>query len=266
MAAKSDYESSMDDDLRNRITKDIRKSGFGSEMLATQKLIADGWDCISSASYFDLDSRITREVDLVAMQTRKLNGGLIYFVLCVEVKKSKQPWVVFKRSVSLDRYTGKLLNYVNISANNGSVEEQMFSIGPWDTSWSGYGVHEAFKEPNQASRSFAATITTCKASDYLGRAQKASLESALKSNDGNWKGLYFVRPIVVLDAPLFSVELDPSGELIVEPIAHGEVRHYFGTDAYESYNYDIDFVALSELESYSKGVVHLLNRMHEAFV
>ena len=139
----------MDEKFRNKIIKDLQKSGFGSEMRAIREFLSRKWYCTGNFSYFDKDAQISREGDLHASRRRLKDLGsrnyvIFWFHIAGEVKKSDNPWIVFKQPIREVRVTDAYNNliffkhlpfsYVNL------VEPLTEHSLPATIEWEGYGL------------------------------------------------------------------------------------------------------------------------------
>ncbi len=94
----------MNEELREKLIKDLEKSGFGSEMRALKIFQDFNWRTQSNTWYFDRDEQKTREIDISAYRSisYSLNGKAclgIIFQIFAEVKKTEKPWIVFRHNL-----------------------------------------------------------------------------------------------------------------------------------------------------------------------
>ena len=91
----------MNEELLKKLTDDMLKSGFGSELQAKSIFNKNqgGWNSKKNNSYYDLDEEKLREIDLISYRELNLYGeprSILTYTISCEVKKSKTPWVAFK--------------------------------------------------------------------------------------------------------------------------------------------------------------------------
>lgn len=91
----------MNDELRAKLSEDLKRSGFYSEMRVVQMCVLRNWECHGSFTYYDRDEKGTRECDFQAItgaaDVRQGKGLIKLFVrLLGQVKKAERPWIVFK--------------------------------------------------------------------------------------------------------------------------------------------------------------------------
>lgn len=256
----------MNKDLEKKLLEDLDKTGFGSEMRSIRAINAAGWTTNAGAAYFDHDASITRNIDVVAVKlARNFELELFFeYHLFIEVKKSEKPWVVFREK---DRFPdhGDAWNnpYFNRNApvqlGDLTPKIRTYSIRN-GLGWLGYGVHEAFKKPQDTGRWYGAAVTACKACyDYV----RHESFSSLKDEPSGYPFLMLTHPVVVLDGPLTSAELNDEGEVTLEEIRWAPFEFEFSTEKYSAERYRVDLVSLDAIPEFLKI---LDKRVEEMFV
>lgn len=242
----------MNDEFRTKVTDDLLKSGFASELLAL-KTFKDrqDWSPVSGAAFFDRVLNISRELDFTAHKHRfrRKSEEFLFHVtvsLIAEVKKSEKPWAVLRVSPWATPELPFLMNSMIRSTASVSESEirSAFAKGCVISAngWFGHGVHEVFKKPDEHGRWFAAAAKTCRAS--LEYAQKP----LLKFQDDTWV-VDYTQPLVILDGELLAVGLDEKNDILVEKIS-------FASVLFEEHNREgaksfvVDLVTLEALPSY----------------
>lgn len=171
-----------------------------------------------------------------------------------EVKKSERPWVVFmdrKESSQVgDAYTNPHveincpIEFSDLSPvyDEHSIRSQL--------KWLGYGVHEAFKKPQEAGRWYSAAVTVCKAAhDYL---KQEAFTHLAKYRPENSCFVFNAHPVVVIDGPLYGVELGNNNEFKFEKIELAPFLFEFGTDNYQKKTYRVDLVHIEAIPRFLK--------------
>ncbi|PZR77035.1 MAG: hypothetical protein DLM73_00555 [Chthoniobacterales bacterium] len=247
----------MNADLHKKLLQDLQKSGFATEMQTIRAVRNAGWNSSGSGIYFDRDQSMTRAIDITAFKSmnnsRVGTGGLHFeYHLFIEVKKTERPWIVFRHSEPANAYGDTLDNpYVSHSECMPLADLTPFlhehSIRT-KLGWVGYGVHEAFKAPQDAGRWYTAAVTTCKAAyDYVRREAFMFLK---KSGSGTTY-LILTHPIIVIDGScLISAKLVGEEEPNLEEIPFAPLQFGFSTARYESGTYRVDLVALKSITDY----------------
>ena len=219
------------EELKQKILKDIKKSGFLSEMKTNEILINNEWTNTSNAeTYFDKDLNKSREIDITAykvkyVKERDIRLGLH---LIIEVKKSEKPWVIFCHDKSAKVHFGLgwgILNFSdNVTRHQLSYDEINSKNRHFNSKYYGTSYHEAFKEPSENSQIYSALISCCKAAVHQRELNSWDIEDKNgKENSKNYD-LQFFMPIVVFDGLLFQATLDSKGELDLAKIDYSPIR------------------------------------------
>jgi hypothetical protein len=251
----------MEDELLNKIRKDLEKSGLSSELKACKIFENNGWTISSGKSYFDKDEEKSREIDINGYHSYTLrhkdDEDKILFHndihISAEVKKSEKPWVFFKNSKQYphvfpfcelveynlinkdDKYRFELESLLSNEYKNKFISKNV-----------GHGIHEAFKNPNDSSRWYGACLTSIKSSleeyeDNMGMSSKEFY------NEFRIYNLF--HPIIILDGKLISAEL-VKDEISLEYINNATLEIDFGTKNYEHKSYRVEVVTLEGLTDY----------------
>ena len=263
----------LSDDLAKRISEDIQKSGFGSEMSAMKIFLDAGWGCNPGKSYFDHDEKKIREIDLEAycgkqdwsLENKGRNILFEYHVLA-EVKKSERPWIVFSHEAGLGSCDGWDNPYVN-----WNLPCKLSDISPilantstrHELSWMGYNIHEAFKEPTQSSRWYSAAVSVCKAcaDDFN---HEAYSEDMLKGW-GKDTFLAMANPIVILDGIMVRASLSKTAKVQLEQIDFAPFIFEFRTPALKRGSCRLDIVTLAGLPHFIKQTNKRIEKIY-AFI
>jgi hypothetical protein len=253
----------MNGELHDRLTQDLKKSGYYSEMLAIQACIAAKWQCHGSFTYFDKDARTTRECDFEAVKEwfeLSEHGTSVQMVarLVGQVKKSEAPWIVFKDRLIDSHFTDSWNDIIltNVPEQNDLV---LFCRTPVTRkSWTGSGIHEAFKKPTESSRWYSAFVSACKAA-----------ESAFDTSVAAPRlGTYFewIKPVVVLDGLLISAELSPAGEIVLTETGEASFAFEYRSDAYTRPRFLPDVVTLDSFPRYLDLVAERMTAVSNLFL
>lgn len=254
----------MEDVLLNRIKEDLEKSGLGSELKACKVFEKNGWYVQAGSAYYDEEEQKSREIDIVATMNSSVSideKNIIFHELHIhaEVKKSEKPWVIFKTkqgalggsawnnlisAIYLPTKEFNLVKYITKSClirNNG---------------WKGTGVHEAFKNPNNASRWYGSFITAIKSSiDSF----KNSPNNDIKNNGYSrytsnileeTTEIHFFQPLIVLDGKMVSAELDENNEILLEHIDTAAFDFDYKSKYIHKDSFRVDIVTLNGLDTY----------------
>ncbi len=258
----------MEEEFRKKITKDLEKSGFGSQARAIQTCLANDWDCEGSVGYFDKDEEKTREIDLRASSflSEPISGiPLIetWFWLAGEVKKSEKPWVVLKEKLRYPQESDAFNNLTHYEAPESWGENWTAHVADAMSRTSllvrsksrGSMIHECFKNPNAPSAWYRGFVSACKAAEGF-LADEVEPLKILSRKQKNEILFYFVQPVLIFDGPLFGAELSSNGEISLAEIDMAPLsfafrsRNYRRSEWFETYR--VDLVCLSALAKYLK--------------
>lgn len=252
--------------LETKIIEDLRKSGYLSEMLALRAFSKRKWDASGNVIYFDDDEKKSREGDLHAEHRifHKISDEKeieCAYHIVAEVKKSENPWVIFKEGLGHGNDTevrssfpdqwGNLVAYKNLPGERPDYNPllQKYSIAH-RCGWVGVGVHESFKPPQDKSRWYQAAVSANKValhiySNFTCPCDNNHVQDII-SNPTYFK---MYRPVIILDGPLYASELDKSGQPVIEECQAACLVFEYSSREYEMIN-DIDIVTLKYLDEY----------------
>lgn len=245
----------MKDEFRKKVTEDLWKSGFGSELKAIKAFNdRQGWGAITESSFFDPVLKISRELDFSAHKhrfRRKGPAGDFLFNVTVsligEVKKSQKPWAVLRTAPWRTPELPFLMNAM-VRSTDSALESELktaFAKGCVISAnkWFGHAVHEVFKEPNDHGRWFSAAAKTSRA--CLADTKQPFLLKLM----GDPVLVRYVQPVVVLDGILLSVALDEKDQMLVEEVPFASVL-FEEREPAQAHTFVVDVVTLSALSSY----------------
>jgi hypothetical protein len=247
----------MDNDLGKKITEDLEKSGFASEMKVVATFWKSKWNCKSGLVYFDHDEKKSRELDFRGIHIYSQDNLMSEFVILGEVKKSQHPWVVFKRGDSeipaIELFGGEdiLCAYNLPMPRTHTLARAEFSLTARNR-WQGYGIHETFKNPDQPSRWFSAFVATSKAVENSVMYFESYFKGNKKLKEYNSQQpsyLGILKPVVIIDGSLFSAETT-DGQLIVNEIQAASVKFEYKSVNYARNHYLVDLVCINALGDY----------------
>jgi len=246
--------------LEQKVIEDLQSTGFASEMHSIKTFISKDWNVSGSPSYFDLDENKTREFDLIAHHTiyedepeSKKRIAQTFFQIVGEVKKSKNPWVVFKANPkniwkAQEGWNG-LIFCDGVSPGAKALTPAMMTTGLGSRlNWYAYGIHEAFKNPDQPSKWYSALVKLCKAGEDKLKANSRKRENSVYEKSSPY--LFFVKPVLILDGILMAASISETGDMEVEKVDGATIDFDFSSKAYTRGNYKIDIVCLEKLDIY----------------
>jgi hypothetical protein len=263
----------MNDELRSKLSEDLRRSGFYSELRAVQMCVSRNWECHGSPTYYDKDEKTTRECDFEALNgvagVRKQKGLITMLVrLLGQVKKAERPWIVFKdrtfRPLDTIEAWDNIIYELNLPLERSQLADTLSQDSLIGTNgWKASGVHEAFKKPNDASTWYTAFVSACKAAESANDAAVAAYQPFL---DGDEVFFELIKPIVVFDGTLVAAEVDDKGDLELTEIESAAFRFEYRSESYQRHHYCLDLVTLRGLSGYLDLTVRRMKRVFDTLV
>lgn len=105
----------MDDDIREKILKDLKETGYPLEIETTFSLESANWLVYNQTGYLDPHENKWRPIDIVAYKSLEVLESSIYkrihFSLFIECKKGKNPWVFYIRDKERMRIFDSIVAY-----------------------------------------------------------------------------------------------------------------------------------------------------------
>lgn len=221
----------MPDTLESKIKNWLKSQGYPLEMEAASIASKIGFDVSLSDYFIDPEDEKPREIDLIISRKEfRYNSYSLSYSLCVECKSGKdKPWLLLATENYLNvREHEKLpigLNYLLHSSYRAtklaenvlfksSINGEIKSIFPrLDMAPKlGYAVVQAFNQGNDIP--YKALMSASKAAaDYVKRFGRSGFSIPV----------HIAIPIVLIDAPLYSVVRKLDGEMEVDSIEYAPV-------------------------------------------
>ena len=243
----------MNGSLREKLLKDIQKTGYPVELGVGDIFSRQGWGVQYSRYYVDRDEQKGKEIDISAYRVASAEKVRVGLHLICEVKKSlDRPWIIFStgREV-LDSLGWNRLHY-SFRVDHKVLSYNEMEKGSSDSGFLriGRSYHEAFKSQDEKSRIFKALTSSVKASeDCLERNRDASEKSSKDTREQIEfdRVINFVEPVVILDGLLYEAYLNDRAELELNEIGHIPVSFGYISSGYVHYTYLVDVVTVREL-------------------
>ena len=266
-----------------RIVELLEQSGHLPELRVLKFLAQANWKAQHSATYEDLDEETNREID--ALATKYHSGKWphtvsLTFHLVVEVKHSKKPWVCLATKSAYKRHPFSVLHATNtrsyvepernrddlpffskdcyqvdhMRAERDLVARSVIDIGT---------KAEEHQETSRGAKGRSTSMPIGAIRQATKAAQFFASQSQVQDNkflDGMLysPGIDVFHPVVVVDAPLFEVVIEDSGEVKAVERDWVPFEVSYSSPKYRKGNYgDLyypDVVHLSYFEEYLKKV------------
>jgi hypothetical protein len=244
----------MDESLRDRLLKDVKKTGYPIELQVGDIFSRNGWNVQYNRYYLDREEQKGKEIDISSYVARseksaQPNIAMVSLHIICEVKKSsEEPWVVFstKRQFTEGLGWGRLHYSQGVDHNILPYDmiERSSTLG--ESSRFGRSYHEGFKQSSDHSQIFKALISTIKAcEDCLAKNQEALSRSTLL--DKQDKLICFIEPMVVVDGLLYECYLSEHHELELDEIGYIPVSCGYISSEYVRRDHLVDVVTIKEL-------------------
>jgi hypothetical protein len=270
------------DELKKKILADIQQTGFAAELVIGSKFIKREWIVTHGASYLDIDTGKSRELDIIAIKSKsdKSTDFHLVFHLNIQVKSSKRPWVIFS-SPSGKTNVGWLISHAIFNfLPNEHLPYPQIGQGLMRTGRIRIGTafHEAFKSPQESSQIYEAVVSACKATlsqklEFEGEFESESEEDKEKFYPNGMKFLRVFVPLVVIDGQLFEAFLDDNGDLQLDGQDYIPVDFGYATNSSvdirrnksrpEVERFFPDVVTISGLDSYLTLVEKWQNAIYQ---
>lgn len=249
------------DDLKTKIIKDIKKSGFLSEMKTSAMLIKNGWSNIHAAETFlDKDFNKSREIDITTYKAKydkeyKISLGIH---LIIEIKKTSKPWIIFCQESHSTIYSGIGWGHINFADNitpsQLSFDDINLKNRHANSHLFGTSYYEAFKKPTDNSQVYSALMTCCKAAVHSKKLNSWAVEENKKYNANKNHDLDFFLPIVVLDGLMFQSTLDTDGEISLKEVDYSPITLNYSSMNYKETTFYPEIITLKGLKTYLEDI------------
>jgi len=233
-------------DLKAKITEDIKKTGYITELKVAKILEKDKWETTFGQTYQDFDEGKSREIDIVAykvLNDKDVNLQLV-FNLCIEIKHAPDhPWVIFMTKDSWASYEWSILH-----CGECYREELGTIFAPGDLNnkplcrsdgKTGTSFYEAFKKSDATSKIFKALIGASKAA-YFQKEQWGEHTDNTKYTAEGQVILEFFIPLVVAEGHLFEAHLKKD-DVLVKETSWIPIKLNYSSPNYSKDNRDLRF-------------------------
>ena len=255
----------MSDDLLGKIYKEVRKSGYPTELIVNKKFQSKDWCCTENQYYIDLDENKGREIDLSAHKSRQchaLEDISVWSKLSIEIKKCKKPWVIFtsdKKNTDTGGYG--FLNHINNISNEILSYHAIMEKHP-SSLFNRLGRNAFIPFTKDNPQIFSALLSSVKSCIERHR---ADLDHKEAYNESSYD-IVFYSPLVIVDSRLFEAYLENNDELKINEAEHIVYSFNYASPNYKSKQYLVDIVTLSGLDNYldqqSVWIDSIFNTLH----
>lgn len=213
-------------DIEQNILNWLEKGGYPLEMFAHRELSLQKFYTEKSPFYTDIESGKRRELDVVGEYSTSSEKDTYYFnlMLLVECKKSDKPILVIcesgktitaREALGLGRvYSTKNVNHTMVSQLMS--EKNLLDEGPLlECIHSGYSILQAHAQSDETYRNKLYGLAKA---EYVYEKEAEELFSSCKNN-GDTLPIQLIVPILLVDAPLFSIYLNEANEVQIHEVS-----------------------------------------------
>jgi hypothetical protein len=264
----------MSEDLKTRLLKSIKQTGFPLELQVGSTFSKHGWGVQYCRYYIDRDLQKGREIDIsgylqVAYDEGDVHVSVGLHLIC-EVKWSKKrPWVIFSTNKGFVEGRGWLKLYYDNGVSSDDLSTNEIDKGSSVSKFLriGRSYCEAFKPDDEGSVIFEALTSAVKASEHCREINLEALKSSIKDryHQGS-KLIYFVDPIVVIGGLLYEAYLNEKDELELDEVDHMLVSFGYISSEYQRRSNLVDIVTVKELPNLLSSKKKWLNGIKDAIV
>ncbi len=239
--------------MENKIKDWLLKTGYPLELYVQQELMLKGYFCDKSSLYRDLESDISRELDVVAYKSPVIGNDIpcTYEInLLIECKKSEKPLVVLTSNTDLEyRFTTlygseltnketpalSLITYCDmLDLCDLDKKNQLNLFG--EKALVGYSIVTSFSKSDE--NIYKGLMGLSKANEYFRNQYLEFFKSIRTDESVNFEDSFHYKlqiPVLVVDCPLFNSYLNSEGELVVQETlwANVELKLPWLTGSYE---------------------------------
>ena len=252
----------MKEEFKKNLIKHIKeKTGYLEELKVANIFSKAGWGIRHSNYYLDKDEEKGREIDIFAYKSELIKDDnpkesiSIHINLVCEVKKSKNPWIIFstKKSPS-DNFFGLGIYYEKNMINiiEKKIEwksDRNSSIGSFEKIGETYCeafINSSSKRDSNSSQIFKALTSSTKATEYFLSERKSNIILNAISH----KSIEFFEPIIIFKGQMLEAYLNDQDELELNEINHIPIIFNRISPNYDRYGYLVDVVKVEELPNY----------------
>ncbi|MDH5432955.1 MAG: hypothetical protein OEY19_03355 [Gammaproteobacteria bacterium] len=211
--------------MKAKIKDWLIRTGYPLELFVYEYFLKKKYLCDKSSIYSDIESGTKREIDVTAYQHGPSFEACSYSLqLLIECKKSDKPLLVLAEDKSSERYEQFFGNdvFVDLSLpglfayshlKEQTKAERRKNIGLFSDSVPlGYSIIPAFEKSD--NKIYKGIMGLTKANEYYRSEHKVFFDS-IRSKEIPEIDFLLLMPLLVIDAPLYTVSIDNDGELQV---------------------------------------------------
>ncbi len=240
-----------------------KASGFDSELAVAAILRKSGWSTSQSVYYIDKDEDKGRELDMLAyknvVKVAQLPHVTCGVSLCIEVKKTKEPFIFFSNA------PGK------IEGGGGySILKWLKKVDSTILPYKKLEDKRPFSIFKRISRSYTGVKSEAQIKSGILSAFKAAVhwsENADETYSSSSFDIFFYIPLVVVDGPIYDCFYAEDGnELTAEKVDRVVYLQNYRSPNYGDINARVNVISIEALESVLEEYRIWIEDMHSTMV
>lgn len=238
-------------EVNSKLIDWLNKTGYPLELWAESIFSKFKFNTMSSALYKDNENSLFREVDLIAERNWMDSDKKVVFSIkfLIECKKSEKPFILLENSkggsckISFGEYYG-ISDYNSGLAINNPYKK----IGLPNKSKNGFKLIQGFTNGDEVAHK--AINTLIKSFMDYEETEKEIIDSYIKENVN-----LVCFPILLIDAPFYSLKTDIENDLEIEEIDTAVVNTYSNLWKFHPLSpFPLSIIKKSSLESFLMSV------------
>jgi len=225
----------------------VNKTGYPLEIFTESILHKYNYRIINSEIYHDKENNLFRELDLFATRNWHTNDRdiILDIQLLIECKKSDKPFVLLKNNsiedenLSLGQIYGSddLISMIFLSGSPKNINMP-------DKFESGFKLIQGFSTSDETVHK--AINTLLKSFDHFMTIEKENENDYYRKENVHSIGI----PILIIDAPLYALRLNPDLELEIYEIESGILEHRSHLNRFEHDSFPIPIIVKDKIADF----------------
>jgi len=238
-------------EMKKKLIDWINKTGYPLELFTESLLYKSDYKIINSHIYHDDENKIYRELDLFASKNWSNDNNKVYFDfhLLVECKKSTKPFLLLRNN-SID---SDCFSFGEIYGMDDSMSMIFLTGSPKKISMPektdyGFKLIQGFSSSDETIHKAINTII--KSYNHFQEKEKEYENDYYKTDNVHSIGI----PLLIIDAPFFSMSLNEDSIMELHEIECGILRHISHLNRFEHDPFPIIIVRKDSINTLLKSI------------
>nr|WP_154958898.1 hypothetical protein [Paenibacillus xylanexedens] len=253
----------MNEQLKENILKEIKKTGFPFELSVSNNFANNSWSIDFNSYYIDKDEKKGREIDLIAGLHRQKTTNQQYiefnWKMVIEIKQSlEKPWVFFTtKTNNFEKSLGfsRTIAMTDFSTPRPDIHKIFLEFGTKLNNRTGRSFYEALAKENKRDDIYKAISGVVKATSHL--VESTDIESYAD------KLLYYYEPVIIFNGNLFEAYLDENNNIEVKQVDNMQLSFKYLSPNYDGKRYTIQIVTFNTLPDFIEKTEKKINAISE---